>query len=135
MSTLGWLASTASSCFVCATLIQAMVGVYNFDFVFDNWKYTLIGIAVMVITIFFNTWRAPFLPMIETVSLVGHILGFFVTIIPVWVMAPKNSTEDVFLRVVDNGGWGNVGVACCVSTVTVLYCNLVSIPSRINTYH
>jgi choline transport protein len=125
MSTLGWLASTASSCFVCATLIQAMVEVYNVDFVFVNWKYTLIGIAVMVITIFFNTWGAPVLPMIETISLVGHLLGFLVVIIPVWVMAPKNSASDVFLHFEDNGGWGNLGAACCVSTVSVLYCNLV----------
>jgi choline transport protein len=129
MSTLGWLASTASSCFVCATLIQAMVEVYNFDFVFENWKYTLIGIAVMVITIFFNTWGAPVLPMIETISLVGHLLGFLVVIIPVWVMAPKNSASDVFLRFEDNGGWGNLGAACCVSTVSVLYCNLVRVHS------
>ena len=128
MSSLGWLASTASSCFVCATLIQAMVEVYNFDFVFANWKYTLIGIAVMVVTIFFNTWWAPILPALETVSLYCHIGFFFVTIIPLWVMCPKNSAKEVFTSVTESGGWGNVGIACCVSMVSVLYCNLV-IPS------
>jgi choline transport protein len=110
-----------------------MVEVYNIDFEFANWKYTLIALAFMVITIFFNTWGAPTLPMIETVSLFGHILCFFVTIIPLWVMCPKNDAKEVFTSVVDNGGWGNVGIACCVSMVSVLYCNLVGNPSSVLT--
>jgi len=126
MSTLGWLASTASSVFVCSTLIQSLVEVSNIDFVFPNWQYTLIAIAFTVITVFFNTWGAGALPMIETVSLFGHILGFFVTIIPLWVMCPKNSASEVFTSVVDNGGWGSVGTACIISQVSVLYCNLGS---------
>ena len=126
MNTLGWLASTASSCFVCATLIQALFEISDLDFVFKNWKYTLIALAILVITIFFNTWGAKTLPMIETISLIGHILGFFVTIIPLLVMCPKNSAKEVFTSVVDSSGWGNVGVACIVGQVSVLYCNLGS---------
>jgi choline transport protein len=76
MSTLGWLASTASSCFVCATLIQAMVAVYDFDFVFANWKYILMAMAVMVVTIFFNTWGATVLPTLEIASLASHVSSF-----------------------------------------------------------
>ena len=64
--------------------------------------------------------------MLETVSLYGHIIFFFVTIIPLWIMCPKNSAHEVFIHVTESGGWGNIGLACCVSMVTVLYCNLVS---------
>ncbi|OQV05292.1 hypothetical protein CLAIMM_10058 isoform 2 [Cladophialophora immunda] len=126
MSTLGWLASCASGVFVCSTLIEVLIEISDVDFVFPNWQYTLISIALLVITIFFNTWGATTLPMIETISLVGHILGFLVTIIPLWVMCPKNSAKDVFATFVDNGGWGNVGTACLVSQVAILYCNLGS---------
>ena len=125
MSSLAWLAFTASSCFVCATLIQAMIEVYNFDFVFAKWKYTLMALGIMIITIFFNTWWAPVLPALETASLVCHICWFLVTIIPIWVMCPKNSASEVFTSVTESGGWNNVGIACCVSMVSVLYCNLV----------
>ncbi len=62
--------------------------------------------------------------MLETISLVGHVLGFVVTIVPVWVMCPKNSAKEVFTTFVDSGGWGNVGTACLVTQVSVLYCNL-----------
>lgn len=40
------------------------------------------------------------------------------------VMCPKNSGKDVFATFSDNGGWGNIGTACLVSQVSVLYCNL-----------
>ncbi|KIW10346.1 hypothetical protein PV08_11308 [Exophiala spinifera] len=126
MSTLGWLSSVASSVFVCSTLIQSLVEIGDDSFVFPRWQYTLLSLAFLVVTIFFNTWGAKSLPMIEKVSLVGHILCFFVTIVPLWVMCPKNSAKDVFTTFVDNGGWGNVGTACLVSQVSVLYCNLGS---------
>lgn len=129
MSTLGWLASVASSVFVCSTLIQTLIEISDVEFVFPNWQYTLISIAFLVLTIFFNTWGAGTLPMIETVSLFGHILCFIVTLVPLWVMCPKNSAKDVFTVSVDSGGWGNVGTACLVTQVSVLYCNLGKVPS------
>src|ERR1700712_1296395 len=55
MSTLGWLASCASSVFVCSTLIEVLIEITHEDFVFPNWQYTLMSIALLVITIFFNT--------------------------------------------------------------------------------
>jgi choline transport protein len=87
MSTLGWLASCASSVFVCATLIEVLIEITNADFAFPNWQYTLISIAFLFITIFFNTWGAGTLPMIETISLFGHLGGFVVTIIVLWGMS------------------------------------------------
>jgi choline transport protein len=124
MSTLGWLASVASSTFVVATQVQAMIEVTNASFGFPNWQYTLIMLAFLVVTIFFNTWGAKILPMLETISLFGHLAGFFVVMIPLVVLCQKNSAHAVFLEVVNNGGWSHTGTACLVSQVTVLYCNL-----------
>lgn len=123
MSTLGWFASTASSTFVCTTLIQSLVAVDNDEFAFPNWQYTLIMLAFLAITIVFNTWGAGSLPMIEIVSLIGHLVGFLVIIIPVWIMTPKTSASEVFTSFVSTSGW-DIGTACLVTQVTVLYCNL-----------
>lgn len=124
MSTLGWLASTASSLFVCASLIQALVEITDDAFVFESWQYTLIALAFMSIMIFCNTRWADFLPMLQTVSLVGHLAGVLIVIVPLWAMCPKNSATEVFTSVVDSGGWGNVGLSCLVAQISVLYCNL-----------
>jgi choline transport protein len=126
MSSLGWLASLTGSVFAVTTQVQAMINVTDSEHVFTNWQYTLIMLAFMVITIFFNTWGAQTLPMLETISLFGHIAGFIITIIPLWVLCPKNSASAVFTEVVNNGGWSNMGTACLVSQVTVMYCNIGS---------
>ncbi|RDI78979.1 hypothetical protein Vi05172_g11065 [Venturia inaequalis] len=126
MSSLGWIASVASSVFVCTTMIQAMIELGEPDFAFPNWQYTLIMIAFSVLTIFFNTWGAPYLPLIETLSLSGHLGGFLVVIIPLLVLCPKNSASEAFTSVVNSGGWSSKGTACLLSQVTVLYCNLES---------
>lgn len=126
MSTLGWLASVASSVFVVTTLIEVLIDVTNPSFAFPNWQYTLLMLAFLVLTIFLNTWGARVLPMLETISLFGHIGGFIITLIPLWVLAPKNPAHAVFAEVVNNGGWSNTGTSCLVAQVTVLYCNLGS---------
>jgi hypothetical protein len=89
MSTLGWLASVSSSVFVMTTLIEAIIDVAKSDFGFTNWQYTLTMLGFLLITIAFNTWGAKALPMMETVSLYGHLLGFLVVMLPLLIMAPK----------------------------------------------
>jgi choline transport protein len=110
MSSLGWIASVASSVFVVTTMIEALIEVTSPDFGFPNWQYTLIMLGILFITIFFNTWGAPYLPLIETISLYGHLGGFLVVLIPLWVMCPKNSASDVFTSVVNSGGWSSKGM-------------------------
>lgn len=123
----GWLASFASGCFVVATLIEICAEVIAPDFGFTNWQYTLIMLALIVLTIFFNTIGAGSLPMLESASLVAHVVGFFVVAIVCWAMCrPLNSGTDVFTTFVNSGGWSNTGTACLVSQVTVVYCNLGS---------
>ena len=126
MSTLGWLASLASSVFVVATLVEICAEVIQPDFGFTAWQYTLLMLAFLVITIGFNTVGATTLPMLETLSLFGHLAGFIVVLVTIWVMCPRNSAEEVFTSFVNSGGWSNVGTACLVSQVTVMYCNLGS---------
>lgn len=124
MSTLGWLASMASSVFVCTTLIEICAVVLQPDFAFTNWQYTLIMLGMLLITIVFNTIGARGLPALETASLFGHIGGWVMFFIVFWVMCPRNPPKDVFATFVNTGGWSNMGTACLVSQVSVMYCNL-----------
>ncbi|KAF1981787.1 amino acid transporter [Aulographum hederae CBS 113979] len=126
MSTLGWLASNASAGFIVTTMIEAGIEITNAEFVFPNWQYTLIVLAFIVLTIFINTWGAKTLPTLEVISLVAHILGFFVFLGILWGMTPRNSAHAVFAEFTDESGWNNIGTACLISQVSVLYCNLGS---------
>lgn len=123
MSTLGWLASTAGSGFVSATVLQSMIAVKDESFTFANGPYTGIVLAIVAITIVFNTWGSSTLPNIEIASLVGHLAGFVVTVVSVLVLAPKNSAADVFTTFASSSGW-DIRTGCLLSQVTVLYANL-----------
>jgi len=126
MSTLGWLASVASSTYVVTTQIEAMIEVYAPDFTFTSWQYTLLMWAFCLITIVFNTYAAGVLPTLEIISLVGHLLGFIVNLVPLLVLCPKNSAYDVFVRFENSSGYSSNGAAFLISQVTIIYCNLGS---------
>ena len=64
------------------------------------------------------------MPAIEVVSLGLHLAGFVITIIPLWVLAPKNSARDVFGPINNGGGWSNGGTAFLVGMITILFSNL-----------
>ena len=123
-SALGWLTGNASGYFILSTLVEALVEVYKPDWSFTNWQSTLVMIFFLIATIYFNTWGARLLPAIEIVSLVFHLAGFIITIVPLWVLAPKNSASDVFGPIVNGGGWSNAGTSFLVGTITILFSNL-----------
>lgn len=111
----------ASGPFLVTTLIEVLIQVTQPDYSFPAWQYTLIALAFLAITIVFNTWGARSLPMLQIISLFGHVGGFVVVMVSLWVMSPKNSAKDVFTTFVNEGGWSNVGTACLVNQLSVLY--------------
>ena len=123
-SALGWLTGNASGYFILSTLVEALVEVYHPDWAFTNWQSTLVMIFFLIATFYFNTWGAKLLPAIEVVSLVFHLAGFVITIVPLWALAPKNSASDVFGPVINGGGWSNTGTSFLVGTITILFSNL-----------
>lgn len=61
--------------------------------------------AVGAFAISFNAFAAKHLPLFEGVILVMFLIGFFVIIIPLWVLAPRASVGDVFGKFENWGGW------------------------------
>jgi len=92
------------------------------DYAFTNWQITLLMWIIILVTIVFNTFGSSFFPQLETASLIGHVLGFFVVMIPLWVLCPKNSAHDVFLQFTDQSGWNNMGMAYLSCQIYVLWC-------------
>ena len=66
---------------------------------------TLMTMAVGAFAISFNAFAAKHLPLFEGVILVMFLIGFFVIIIPLWVLAPRASVGDVFGKFENWGGW------------------------------
>lgn len=122
---MAWLTGAASGYYIMGSLLGALVEVYLPDFSFNYWQQTLVMIGFVVFTVLFNTFFTRVLPMLERLSLVLHLAGWVIIIVCLWVMAePKNSAHDVFVHVVNSGGWSNTGLSTLVGTVAVLYTQL-----------
>jgi choline transport protein len=87
---------------------------------------TLMTMAVGAFAISFNVFATKHLPVFDVIILVMFIIGFFVIIIPLWVLAPRASVGDVFGKFENFGGWSTMGGACIVGQMAASAAFIVS---------
>jgi amino acid transporter len=85
-----------------------------------QWHGTLLTISIAGFAVVFNTFLAKKLPLVEGFVLIIHILGIFPIIIPLWVLAPKNSAKAVFTPFANKGGWSSTGVSVLVGMTQIV---------------
>ncbi|PWY88030.1 amino acid transporter [Aspergillus sclerotioniger CBS 115572] len=122
----GWLCATGWECaivsiaFLAGTIIQGLAILNYPDYVFKQWHGTLITIAITLFSVLFNTFLAKKLPLVEAFILILHVAGFFIVIIPLWVLAPISDAKTVFTQFTNGGGWNSDGTATMVGLITAL---------------
>jgi choline transport protein len=121
MSVLGWQTGLASLVFLVGTMIQGLIALNNPDYIPQGWHGTLLVIAVTAFCIIFNTFLAKRLPMVESLILVFHILGFIAVLIILWVLGPRDTADDVFGNFQNLGGWSTTGLAFFVGLLSPVY--------------
>lgn len=67
---------------------------------------------------FFNTFLAKKLPLVEGLLLILHILGLLAIIIPLWVLAPRNSAKAVFTDFSNSAGWASTGTSVMIGLLS-----------------
>lgn len=102
-------------------MIQGLLVLNSPDYVFEQWHGTLLVIAITAFCIIFNTFLAKRLPLVEGTVLIIHVLGFAGVLIPLWVLAPRNSPSQVFSEFLNLGGWSSNGVSFLVGLLTPVY--------------
>lgn len=71
---------------------------------------------MLAVSVLFNTFLAHSLPLLEYIVLVIHLLGFLCILIPLWVLAPKTPSAEVWGTFV-NPGWPDQGLSCLIGIV------------------
>jgi choline transport protein len=118
---LGWQAGQASVAFLAASMIQG-VAILNYpNYESTRWQGTLIFYAVIAFIVFINTYLARWLPKIEGMILILHILGFFAILTPLVYLAPHGSAKDVFATFLNTGGWKTNGLSFFVGLITSVF--------------
>lgn len=118
---LGWQVGLASLAFLAGTMIQGLLILNYPGYIFEQWHGTLLVIAITAFCIIFNTVLAKRLPMVEGIILCIHILGFAGILIPLWVLAPRNSPRQVFTEFLNLGGWNTKGLSFFIGLLSPVY--------------
>jgi amino acid transporter len=122
----GWLCATGWQCaivaiaFLAGTIIQGLIVLNDPTYNFQRWHGTMLVIAITLFSILFNTFLAKKLPLVEALILILHIVGLFIIVIPLWVLAPRNTASAVFTEFNNGGGWVSDGAATMVGLSTTI---------------
>jgi amino acid transporter len=107
----GWQSGLVGCAFLSGTIIQGLIALDNPLYGYERWHGTLLVISITSFTVFFNTFLAKRLPLVEGLVLVLHIVGLFAIMIPLWILAPRNNSRAVFTEFTNNGGWATTGTS------------------------
>ena len=113
----GWFAVVASVCFLCAQMLQGLALMTNASYTAMQWQIPLIYWLVLVFGVLFNTVAVRFLPQIEALVLILHVLGFFAILIPVAVYGIRTDAAVVFNTWLNSGNWPTQGVSFLIGLV------------------
>ncbi|TKA64498.1 hypothetical protein B0A55_12334 [Friedmanniomyces simplex] len=117
-----WQATATSIVFLTATQIQGVI-ILNYDtYVPQGWHGTLLMWAVLLTLLVTNVWGIRFLPMIELIGGICHVVFYVMVLVTLVVLAPRSSASFVFTEFVNGGQWASDGVSWCVGLLTVVYC-------------
>ena len=84
----------------------------------QRWHGSLIALALVLFSLFFNTVVVKFLPIIEGTILILHFAGFIAILVPLWVLAPHASAHAVFTEFNDGGNWHSIGLATLIGILS-----------------
>jgi len=118
---MAWQAGAASLNLIAAQLVQGIITLWQPNYDQPSWHVTLLTMAFGIFATLFNTAGVKQLPVWELFILFVHFFGILIILVPIWVLAPKNSAKVVFQGFQDNGEWGNIGLACVVGQIGPLF--------------
>jgi len=117
---LGWQTGAANTAFLAGTQIQGLIVLNYPNYVFERWHGTLLTCAVASFSVFFNTFLAKKLPLVEGIVLIIHVFGFFAVVVTLWVLGPRGDAATVFTTFTNLGGWNSNATSALVGILAVM---------------
>ena len=118
MTVISWQALCAAAAYVAGTLVQGLLVLNYPSYNYQRWHGTLLFYAVVSFALLVNTYLGRFLPQIEAMMLLFHVLGFFGILIPLVYLSPHQHAEFVFANFLNLGNWNSKGLSFFVGLIT-----------------
>ncbi|TIA33117.1 amino acid transporter [Aureobasidium pullulans] len=117
---LAWQADIASAAYLASEVLLGLVNLNIPSYVPKGWQVTLVLYAIMLFALAFNTVLIRFLPHVEWIILVIHIVGFIVIAVPVTYFAKHNTASEVFTTLLTLGDY-SAGTSFFVGLMTSVF--------------
>lgn len=117
----GWQAGVVSGAYLTATIIQGLIILNNANYIYQAWHGTLLLWAVLFACVFVNTIISRYLPKIEGIILILHVVGFFAILVPLVTLADHSSAAEIFTLFINDGGWSNQGLSFLVGLTGTVF--------------
>jgi amino acid transporter len=124
MSVLAWQAGAASGSFLTGTIIQGLITIHDPNYQAQNWQGTLFVFAMIAVIYFFNVYAADWMPRIQNLLLVLHLLCWVIVVVVLFAMAPHNPAKKVFTEFRNGGKWPSMGISLMIGQITAIYGSL-----------
>ncbi|CAI7675754.1 unnamed protein product [Penicillium manginii] len=121
MAVMGWQTAFASASYLCGTEIQGTAILAHKLYEPEAWHGTLIVWAALVAALLANLVGGKFLPRLEAIILVVHIIGFFGILIPLVYMSEHKSNDEVFLQFLNSGEFPTQGISWFVGMTSCAF--------------
>ncbi|ATY64228.1 GABA permease [Cordyceps militaris] len=119
-STLALQAGNASGLFLIGTLVQAIIQIHQPGYQFENWHGTLLAVGVCALAVVANVHGSRVLPYWQNPVFAINILAYFAFLVPVWCNAPRTTSEHVWTRWENAGGWPSLTIAVLVGQLPAI---------------
>ncbi|KAL6404534.1 hypothetical protein AUP68_13927 [Ilyonectria robusta] len=117
----GWISTTASMCFLCGTMLQAIV-IFNVETYEPKlWHATLIFYAITLLAFVMTTYATKIFPLLEKIVLALHVGLFIVLVSVLTAKAPKHPAEFVFTTFFNYTGWDNDVIVWCIGMSSITF--------------
>ena len=116
-----WQATFATGGLVGGTVVESLVLLNNPDASIKPWHTTLLFYGFVLLAVFVNTYLIKWLPALEGLILILHILGFFAVFIPIAYLSHFSSISSVFVSFDNLGGWNTQTLSFFVGLPTAVY--------------
>ena len=106
---------------MCAAEIQGISVLANSSYKPESWQGTLILWCLLLVALCVNLIGGKFLPRLEGMILVIHILGFFAILIPLVYMSEHKTNQEVFQEFLNGGDFPSQGLSWFVGMLGCVF--------------
>ncbi|KAH7040331.1 amino acid permease [Microdochium trichocladiopsis] len=104
----------------CAILLEASIQFNYPEYENGGWRTTLIVMGLLLFLTVINIWFFRIVPWVELVAGIVNVCFFFITLITLWIMSPRNSPSFI-LTTTKFSGWESDFVSWNVGMLTQVW--------------